>query len=82
MRFGWSVMVASSDIRMLYYLCSQERQRVLWYARSAMIRAIIFDLDGAADIFNVGELMGEAEAAIRASVEARIRLFGSEGKGL
>ena len=35
----------------------------------------------AAAIFNVGELMGEAEAAIRASVEAPIRLFGSGGKG-
>ena len=36
----------------------------------------------AADIFNVGELMGEVESAIRSSVEARIRLFGSEGKGV
>ena len=33
------------------------------------------------DIFNLYELMGEMEEAIRASVEARIRLFGSEGKG-
>ena len=32
------------------------------------------------DIFNLYELMGEVEDAIRASVEARIRLFGSEGK--
>ena len=31
---------------------------------------------------NVYELMGEVEDAIRASVEARIRLFGSEGKGV
>ena len=33
------------------------------------------------DIFNLYELMGEVEDAIRSSVEARIRLFGSEGKG-
>ena len=33
------------------------------------------------DIFNLYELMGEVEDAIRASVEARIRLFGSGGKG-
>ena len=32
------------------------------------------------DIFNLYELMGEVEDAIRASVEARIRLFGSDGK--
>ena len=32
------------------------------------------------DIFNLYELMGEMEEAIRSSVEARIRLFGSEGK--
>ncbi|MCH8849960.1 MAG: class II fructose-bisphosphate aldolase, partial [Chloroflexi bacterium] len=32
------------------------------------------------DIFNLYELMGEIEEAIRLSVEARIRLFGSEGK--
>ena len=34
------------------------------------------------DIFNLYELMGEVESAIRSSVEARIRLFGSEGKGV
>ena len=33
------------------------------------------------DIFNLYELMGEVEGAIRASVEARIRLVDSEGKG-
>ena len=33
------------------------------------------------DIFNLYELMGEMEEAIRSSVEARIRLFGGEGKG-
>ena len=33
------------------------------------------------DIFNLYELMGEMEEAIRSSVEARIRLFGSNGKG-
>ena len=32
------------------------------------------------DIFNLYELMGEIEEAIRLSVEARIRLFGSDGK--
>lgn len=32
------------------------------------------------DIFNLYELMGEVEDATRTSVEARIRLFGSEGK--
>ena len=32
--------------------------------------------------FNVYELMGEVEDAIRSSVETRIRLFGSEGKGV
>ena len=32
------------------------------------------------DIFNIYELLGEVEEAIRSSVEARIRLFGSEGK--
>ena len=32
------------------------------------------------DIFNLYELMGEVEDAIRSSVEARIRLFGSEAK--
>lgn len=32
------------------------------------------------DIFNMYELMAEVEDAIRLSVEARIRLFGSEGK--
>ncbi|MCH7522700.1 MAG: ketose-bisphosphate aldolase, partial [Chloroflexi bacterium] len=32
------------------------------------------------DIFNLYELMGEVEDATRAAVEARIRLFGSEGK--
>ena len=32
------------------------------------------------DIFNLYQLMGEAEGAIREAVEARIRLFGSEGK--
>lgn len=32
------------------------------------------------EIFNLYELMGEVEDAIRTSVEARIRLFGSEGK--
>ena len=34
------------------------------------------------DIFNLSELMGEVENAIRLSVEARIRMFGSEGKGV
>lgn len=33
------------------------------------------------DIFNMYELMAEVEDAIRLAVEARIRLFGSEGKG-
>ncbi len=33
------------------------------------------------DIFNLYEIMGEVEDAIRSAVEARIRLFGSEGKG-
>jgi len=33
------------------------------------------------DIFNLYEIMGEVEEAIRSAVEARIRLFGSEGKG-
>ncbi len=33
------------------------------------------------DIFHPSELMGEVEEAIRSSVEARIRLFGGEGKG-
>ena len=32
------------------------------------------------DIFNLYELMGEMEAALRTAVEARIRLFGSEGR--
>lgn len=32
------------------------------------------------DIFNLYELMGEVEAAIRTSVAERIRLFGSDGK--
>ena len=32
------------------------------------------------DIFNLYELMGEVEEAIRIAVESRIRLFGSEGK--
>jgi fructose/tagatose bisphosphate aldolase len=32
------------------------------------------------DIFNLYELMGEVEDAMRAAVEAHIRLFGSEGK--
>lgn len=32
------------------------------------------------DIFNLYELMGEVEAAIRSSVAERIRLFGSDGK--
>ncbi|MCH8346250.1 MAG: class II fructose-bisphosphate aldolase [Chloroflexi bacterium] len=32
------------------------------------------------DIFNLYELMGEVEDATRAAVEARIRLFGGEGK--
>jgi fructose-bisphosphate aldolase class II len=32
------------------------------------------------DIFNLYELMGEVENATRDAVEARIRLFGSEGK--
>lgn len=32
------------------------------------------------DIFNLYELAGEVEAALRATVEARIRLFGSAGK--
>ena len=32
------------------------------------------------DIFNLYELMGEVEDAIREAVESRIRLFGSEGK--
>ena len=35
-----------TDVCMLYYLGGQGSQRFLWYARSAMIRAIIFDLDG------------------------------------
>ena len=34
------------------------------------------------EIFNMYELMGEVEEAIRSSAEARIRLFGSEGKGV
>ncbi len=34
------------------------------------------------DIFNVYQLMGEVEDAIRAAVEARIRLFGSERKAM
>ena len=34
------------------------------------------------DIFNLYELMGEVEEAIRVSVEARIRLFGSERKAV
>jgi fructose-bisphosphate aldolase class II len=34
------------------------------------------------EIFNMYELMGEVEAAIRASVEERIRLLGGEGKGI
>jgi beta-phosphoglucomutase-like phosphatase (HAD superfamily) len=33
------------------------------------------------DIFNLYELMSEAEEAISSSVETRIRLFGSEDKG-
>jgi len=32
------------------------------------------------DIFNMYELMGEVEDSLRATVEARIRLFGSDGK--
>ena len=32
------------------------------------------------DIFNLYELMGEVEGAVRDTVEARIRLFGGEGK--
>ena len=32
------------------------------------------------DIFNLYELMGEVEEAIRETVESRIRLFGSDGK--
>ena len=32
------------------------------------------------DIFNLYEIMAEVEDAIRHAVEARIRLFGSEGK--
>ena len=32
------------------------------------------------DIFNMYELMAEVEDAIRLAVEARIQLFGSEGK--
>ncbi len=32
------------------------------------------------DIFNLYELMGEVEGAVRDAVEARIRLFGGEGK--
>ncbi|MEE8347678.1 MAG: class II fructose-bisphosphate aldolase, partial [Dehalococcoidia bacterium] len=32
------------------------------------------------DIFNLYELMGEVEDAIRVAVETRIRLFGGEGK--
>jgi fructose-bisphosphate aldolase class II len=34
------------------------------------------------DIFNMYELLAEMEAAIRASVEAHIRLLGGEGKGI
>jgi fructose-bisphosphate aldolase class II len=34
------------------------------------------------DIFNLYQLMGEVEDAIRATVEARIRLFASEGKAM
>ena len=33
------------------------------------------------DIFNMYELMSQVEEALRAAVEARIRLFGSQGKG-
>lgn len=32
------------------------------------------------EIFNMYELLGDVETAIRATVEARIRLFGSDGK--
>ena len=32
------------------------------------------------DIFNMYELMSQVEEALRAAVEARIRLFGSQGK--
>jgi fructose-bisphosphate aldolase class II len=32
------------------------------------------------DIFNMYELMGEVEDSLRATIEARIRLFGSDGK--
>ncbi len=32
------------------------------------------------DIFNMYELMGEVEDSLRVTVEARIRLFGSDGK--
>ena len=34
------------------------------------------------DIFNLYQLMGEVEGAVRETVEARIRLFGSEGKAV
>ncbi len=33
------------------------------------------------DAFNLYELMGEVESAIRGAVEARIRLFSSNGEG-
>ena len=34
------------------------------------------------DIFNLYQLMGEIEEAVRLAVEERIRLFGGEGKGV
>ena len=34
------------------------------------------------DIFNLYQLMGEVEDAVRETVEARIRLFASEGKAM
>jgi fructose-bisphosphate aldolase class II len=48
--------------------------------RLAALGALRRVLSERPDIFNMYELMGEMEAAVRAAVEARIQLFGSAGR--